>query len=127
MRGPDSDDRKETHVSVRLGVETVDYLDQLGEQLGFVSGDSVNRSKTLRTIIKTHNGVLFGNFFGVVDTDKLADEWGDVGHLLSASVESERGVPDSLARARLVDVVEPIPVLVSAAEVELEESLNHDE
>jgi len=71
--------------------------------------------------------VLFGNFFGVVDTDKLADEWGDVGHLLSASVDSERGVPDSLARARLVDVVEPIPVLVSAAEVELEEGLDHDE
>jgi len=44
MRGPDSDNRKETHVSVRLGVETVDYLDQLGEQLGFVNGDSVNRS-----------------------------------------------------------------------------------
>ncbi len=126
MRGRDSEEPKETHVSVRLGVDTVEYLDQLGEQLGFVKDGSVNRSKTLRTVIKTHNGVLFGNFFAIVDNDALADEWGDVGHLLSASLESDRGVPESVSRARLVDVVEPIPLLVSAAEVELESGLEDE-
>jgi hypothetical protein len=127
MRGPDSDGEKKQQVSVRLGVETVDYLDQVGEQLGLTSPDgTVNRSKTLRSIIKTHNGLLFGNFFGVVDNGKLGSEWGDVGHLLAASVESPRGVPESMREARLVDVVEPIPVLISAAEMELEGAIDDE-
>jgi len=121
MRGPDTDSQKTTHVSVRLDEDTVAYLDGLGEEWGFVRDDgSVNRSQTLRTAIKAHNGLLFGNFFGVVDPDKLSDEWGDVGHLLAAGLESDRGVPESVTHARLSDVLRPIPMLVSAAEVELE-------
>lgn len=121
MRGPNSDSKKDTHVSVRVDQNTVDYIDQFGEMVGLVDGSGgVNRSKTLRTIIKTHHGLLFGNFFGVTDPDKLSDEWGDVGHILASSVESERGPPDPLDTARLADVVESVPVLVSAAEVELE-------
>jgi len=126
MRGRDAENTK-THVSVRLDVETVDYIDQLGQQMGFVKGGSVNRSETLRTVIKTHNGILFGNFFGVVSNDKLAAEWGEVGHLLAASVESDRGVPASIDRARLVDVVQPVPLLLSAAELELERGLDNGE
>lgn len=110
---------KDTHVSVRLDEQTVDYIDSFGDMIGVGDGESVNRSESLRTIIKTHNGMLFGNFFGVVDNEKLAGEWGDVGHLLASSVESDRGVPESMRKARLADVLEPIPVLVSAAEVEL--------
>lgn len=116
MRGSDSDG-KDTHVSVRLDEETVDYIDNFADEMGLDS-----RSESLRTIIKTHNGLLFGNFFGVVDDDKLATEWGDVGHLLASSVESDRGVPPSMSEARIVDVLEPIPVLVSAAELELGDS-----
>ena len=118
MRGRDAENTK-THVSVRLDVETVDYIDQLGQQMGFVKGGSVNRSETLRTVIKTHNGILFGNFFGVVDNDKLAREWGDVGHLLASSAESDRGVPTGVDEACLADVLEQIPVLMAAAEAEL--------
>jgi hypothetical protein len=127
MRGPDTDNQKDTHVSVRLDAETVDYLDGLGRELGYVRGDGsgVNRSQTLRTIIKTHHGVLFGNFFGVVEPGKLSDEWGDVGHLLAAAAESERGVPESVKRARLADVLAPLPVLTTAAEVELEGGLEN--
>jgi hypothetical protein len=113
MRGSNSDG-KDTHVSVRLDEETVDYIDNFADEMGLDS-----RSESLRTIIKTHNGLLFGNFFGVVDDDKLASEWGEVGHLLAASVESDRGVPPGMAEARIADVLEPIPLLVSAAEVEL--------
>lgn len=126
MRGSETDNPKDTHVSVRLDAETVDYLDTVGEDMGFVQNGSVNRSKTLRTIIKTHHGLLFGNFFGVVDTGSLSEEWGDVGHLLAGCVESGRGVPASLSHARLADVVEDVPVLVSAAEVEFEGGLNAD-
>lgn len=110
---------KDTHVSVRLDEQTVEYIDSFGDMIGVGEGESVNRSAALRAIIKTHNGILFGNFFGVVDNEKLASEWGDVGHLLASSVESDRGVPGSMTQARLGDVLEPIPVLVAAAEVEL--------
>jgi len=113
MRGSNSDE-KDTHVSVRLDQDTVEYIDNFADEMGLDS-----RSESLRTIIKTHNGLVFGNFFGVVDDEKLASEWGDVGHLLAASFESDRGVPPSMTEARIADVLEPIPVLVSAAEVEL--------
>jgi len=113
MRGSDGSG-KDTHVSVRLDEQTVEYIDSFGDEMGFTS-----RSAALRAIIKSHNGVVFGNFFGIVDGEKLASEWGDVGHLLASSVESDRGVPDSMTEARLADVLEPIPLLVSAAEVEL--------
>jgi hypothetical protein len=114
MRGSDSSN-KDTHVSVRLDEETVEYIDNFADEMGLDS-----RSESLRSIIKTHNGLLFGNFFGVVDDEKLASEWGDVGHLLTAAAESDRGVPPSMTDARIVDVLEPIPVLLSAAEVELD-------
>lgn len=115
MRGSDSTSSgKNTHISVRFDEQTVDYIDNFGDEMGFNS-----RSEALRAIIKSHHGVVFGNFFGIVDDDKLASEWGDVGHLLAASVESDRGVPPSMSQARLADVLEPMPLLVSAAEFEL--------
>jgi len=118
-RGPDGDG-KDRHVSFRVDAETAEYIDSFADMAGFVSDDgSANRSAALRAIIKSHHGVLFGNFFGVVDHDKLSDEWGDVGHLLAASLDSDDGVPDTLDEARMADILEPIPVLVTAADVEL--------
>lgn len=109
----ESDQSKTHHVSMRVDRQTYNYLEGLSEDW------DMDRSKVLRNIIKSHHGLLFGNFFGIVDNEKLADEWGDVGHLLAAANEADRGVPDSLAEPRLVDVVEPVPVLISAAEVEM--------
>lgn len=120
MRGPETDEPKNEHVTLRLDKNLVDYLDALGEDWGIMKPDGeVNRSKVLRTVIKTHNGVVFGNFFGIVDNEALADEWGEIGHLLAAANESDRGVPEGLQEPRLVDILEPIPLLVRAAEVEL--------
>lgn len=121
MRGRSTENHKDTHVTVRLPKEDVEYLDAVGEEWGLVKdGGDVNRSETLRTIIKTHSGLLYGNFFGIVDNDRLASEWGSVGHTLAAANESDRGVPTGLQEARLVDVIGPVPLLVSAAETELE-------
>lgn len=120
MRGPATDDPKDRHVSVRLDTDTVSYIDALGEAWGLTKPDGdVNRSEVLRTVIKTHNGVLYGNFFGIVDNDVLAAEWGEIGHVLAAANESERGVPPGLQEPRLADILEPIPMLLSAAAVEL--------
>lgn len=104
---------KSQHLSLRVDPQTFDYLDGLAEDWGID-----NRSEVLRLIIKSHNGLLFGNFFGIVDNEKLAAEWGDVGHLLAAANEADRGVPSNLQEPRLVDIVESIPMLVAAAEVE---------
>lgn len=104
---------KSHHVSVRVDKQTVEYLDGLADDWGIDS-----RSEVLRLIIKSHNGLLFGNFFGIVDNDRLADHWGSLGHLLAAANEAGRGVPEDLQEPRLVDVVESVPMLVSAAEVE---------
>lgn len=121
-RGPNTDEsQKDTHVSVRLAEDNVEYLDRLGEELGFVRDGDVNRSQTLRTVIKSHNGLLFGRFFALLDSEKLADEWGDVGELLAAAKATDGGLPDQLSEARLADVTEPVPVMVAAAHVELEE------
>lgn len=121
-RGPQTDAPKDTHVTLRIEDETVDYLDALGEAWGLTRNDGeVNRSEVLRTVINTHNGILFGNFFGIIDNDALADEWGEIGHVLAAANEAERGLPAGLQTPRLADVLEPIPLLMSAAEVELSE------
>lgn len=120
MAAPDTDEPKNHHITLRVDTPLVEYLDALGEEWDMVKEDGdVNRSAVLRTVIKTHNGIAFGNFFGIVDNDALADEWGEIGHLLAAANESERGVPEGLQTPRLVDVLEPVPLLVSAAEVEL--------
>lgn len=108
-----SDAPKSHHVSVRVDRQTNTYLEGLAEDWGVDS-----KSEALRLIIKSHNGMLTGSFFGIVNNDRLVEEWGDVGHLLAAASESERGVPGGVDGARLVDVVEPLPVLVSAADVE---------
>lgn len=122
MRGANGGDGNSNHLSMRVDEATVEYLESLGHEWGMTREDgSVNRSEVLRTIIKTHNGILFGNFFGVTDNDALADEWGELGHLLASANEADRGVPAGLQEARLADVLEPVPLLVSAAEAELKE------
>lgn len=110
---PESESTKTHHVSLRVDQQTYHYLEGLAEDW------EMGRSEALRTIIKSHHGVMWGNFFGIVDNDKLADEWGDIGHLLAAANESDRGVPATLSEPRLVDVIEPLPILISAAEVEM--------
>ena len=123
-RGPNTNGgEKNQHVSFRVDSKTASYIDSFAKMVGLVDeSGSPNRSAAMRAIIKSHNGVLFGNFFGVVDHDKLESEWGDVGKLLTSAVESDRGVPQSLDDARMADILEPIPVLMSAADVELGDS-----
>lgn len=120
VRGPDSDAPKDTQLSLRVDAETLSYLDGVGREWDLEREDgTVNRSAVLRIIIKSHAGLLFGNFFGVIDTDELGEEWGGVGRLLANAVESERPLPPGLENARLADISAPIPVLVAAADTEL--------
>lgn len=122
-RPPDDDSEKDTHISVRVSPETAAYLDAIGKELGHGrENGSVNRSATLRSIIKIQNGILFGSFYGIIDPGAMRDEWGDVGHLIAAALSSDMGVPEGLENARLADVMAPIPVIERAAEVELEET-----
>lgn len=119
MRGSDSHNPKTDHVSVRLDAQTAAYLDSLSHLLVDGDGESMNRSETIRVVVKSHSGLLFGNFLGVVDADKLSEHWGGVGHVLASSLRSDLGPPPQLDNARLADIIEPLPVLISAADAEL--------
>lgn len=119
MATGDTNDAKQNHVSLRVDHATLEYIDRVGEEWDIRRDDGeVNRSEVLRLIISTHQGIMLGNFFGIVDTDALAREWGETGHLLAAAYEADRDLPEGLSDPCLADVLEPVPILVRAAEVE---------
>lgn len=112
-RGPHTDEPKNNHVQFRASDSTIDLIDSLQERWGASS-----RSEVIRVMVHSHAGLMYGNFFALLDTDRLAEEWGGVGELLAAAIDSDRPLPSGVDRAQLRDVVVDVPLLLGAAHEE---------
>lgn len=104
--------RKRLHSSIRYDEKTDRFLEQLEEEW------KTNRSQAIRNIIKMFMGVMYGNFFALLDEDKLIQKWGETGKILSLIKEDP---PESVDKATLHEVIKDPEVLVNATEIELEE------
>lgn len=113
MHDPDSGAKKDNTVRFRASETTSEYIKHLKEMWGCSS-----ESEALRILVHMTVGILHGDISGILDEERLRDQWGETGVLLAAALNEDSPVPDGLKDARLGDVLEDVPILLGAAQTE---------
>lgn len=80
------------------------------------------KSDVIRTIIRSHMGLLEAKFLAILKDDNL-DRWGDMGRMLRGLKESEK-TSNAALEAQLKDVVKDYEVLIGAEMAEVREGLD---